>query len=153
VSRRKRRKQIPLHRVPRTKCHQVSLFVKPRTRNESVPGLPHPSLYASLGKDSKEIRQVREYSCVTTSCTCYMQAKRNLYQWRVFTKKGVCICLRTLGISPFLSATRPLDKRCSFLNIDILRFKQNAKDTKSFSSSQITQATEVTRDALRGCTQ
>ena len=47
-------------------------------------------------------------------------------------KKKVCDRLCTFGISPFLNATRPLDNRCSFLNIDILRFKQNARDTKSF---------------------
>src|SRR6266702_627764 len=123
-------------------------------RNESVPGLPHPSRCASLGKDSKEIRQAREYSCVTNSCTCYTSAEPKTHQSLVFSKKEMaCVRTCTFGISPFLSATRPLDNRCSFLNIDILRFKQNAKDTKSFSSSQTKQATEGTRDALQCCRQ
>jgi hypothetical protein len=64
--------------------------VKPRTRDESVPGLPHPSRYASLGKDSKEIRQAREYSCVTNSCTCYMRAKSNLSVAGLDKKGGLC---------------------------------------------------------------
>ena len=83
VSRRNRRKQTPSHRVPifwgesknaaqrRGRPHDYDPTELATKRNDDVPGLPHPSLSAALGKDSKAIEQAREYSSVTYPCTCY----------------------------------------------------------------------------------
>lgn len=99
--------------------------------------MPHPSRCASLGKDSYEIRQARVYSCNMYPCTCYARGKQvsppRDINWAPSHSS------RTLGISPFRRPTRPLDNLCSFLNIEILRFRQNANDAMNFSCRYLMQ--------------
>ena len=153
VSSRNRRKQTPSHRVPvwfLRECeiqHKAALSFKPlRTElvNETkVTYLAYPIL-PCLRPWVRTQRQSDKHASIPASRIRVHSTQAQTDEQQVSLAlppndkgrpgRNAIPPSRTFGISPLLRATRPLDNLWSFLNIEILRFRQNANDVRTFFS-------------------